>query len=256
MFRLLKISPPHGWRGVWWELAIVTLGVLVALVAQQSVNAIDRNKDRRFTEAALRDELGLNAIMAFERLTIENCLRSRIAALGAKLSAGGAYWRADPIYVHSATYRAFAMPGAYRTPNRQWSHAAWDTAVSSGVLKTMDRQRVSDLSFIYRQVVELAQLQQTEAQQTPRLSFLAYGQPMDQAMHREALSALAAVDASNRMMVILGEQFLDRVRALNLAFDVDALGGPAMNGARGPKGVIAAQRTYRGSCVKNLPLQL
>jgi hypothetical protein len=39
MFRLMKIRPPNGWPTVWWELAIVTLGVLIALGAQQAVDA-------------------------------------------------------------------------------------------------------------------------------------------------------------------------------------------------------------------------
>ena len=37
MFRLLRLSPRHGWHAVWWELGIVTLGVLIALAAQQTV---------------------------------------------------------------------------------------------------------------------------------------------------------------------------------------------------------------------------
>ncbi len=40
MFRLLKLKPPHGWAAVAWELAIVTLGVLIALGAQQIVEDI------------------------------------------------------------------------------------------------------------------------------------------------------------------------------------------------------------------------
>src|SRR4051812_5611318 len=35
MFRLLKFKPPRGWSAVAWELGIVTLGVLIALAAQQ-----------------------------------------------------------------------------------------------------------------------------------------------------------------------------------------------------------------------------
>ena len=35
MFRMLKLNPPHGWRAVAWELAIVTAGVLIALGVQQ-----------------------------------------------------------------------------------------------------------------------------------------------------------------------------------------------------------------------------
>lgn len=256
MFRWFKLSPPHGWPAIWWELGVVAIGVLIALGAQQVVESTRQSQDRAFTEAALRDELGLNAMMAFERLAIEDCLRGRIASLAGKLNAGGDRWQADPIEVRSTTYSAFAMPGAYRAPNRQWSHAAWDTAVASGVLKTMDRQRVSDLAFAYSQVIELGQLQQTEAQLTPKLSFLAFDQPIDQGMRRDALSALAAADASNRMMILLGGQFIDRVRSLRLGVDVNTLGGPAMNGAKGPAGVVAAQRNYRGACVKNMSLKL
>ena len=39
MFRMLKLNPPHGWRAVVWELAIVTLGVLIALGVQQVAEA-------------------------------------------------------------------------------------------------------------------------------------------------------------------------------------------------------------------------
>ena len=37
MFRLLRLKPPHGWGAVAWELLIVTLGVLIALGAQQLI---------------------------------------------------------------------------------------------------------------------------------------------------------------------------------------------------------------------------
>ena len=40
MFRLFKLRPPHGWNAVAWELGIVTLGVLIALAAQQLVEAL------------------------------------------------------------------------------------------------------------------------------------------------------------------------------------------------------------------------
>jgi hypothetical protein len=57
MFRLVRLSPPHGWSAVAWELGIVTLGVLIALVAQQFVDGIhDRNEVAQL-EGALRAEL-------------------------------------------------------------------------------------------------------------------------------------------------------------------------------------------------------
>ena len=52
MFRLMKLRPPHGWPPVWWELGIVTLGVLIALAAQQMVEAVNNRRVANETRAA------------------------------------------------------------------------------------------------------------------------------------------------------------------------------------------------------------
>ena len=57
MFKLLKLDPPHGWNAVAWELAIVTLGVLIALGAQQLVDGIHKRNEVAQLVAALRSEL-------------------------------------------------------------------------------------------------------------------------------------------------------------------------------------------------------
>jgi hypothetical protein len=44
MFRLMKPRPPYGWLPVWWELGIVTLGVLIALAAQQMVETLHERR--------------------------------------------------------------------------------------------------------------------------------------------------------------------------------------------------------------------
>jgi anti-sigma-K factor RskA len=57
MFRLTKLTPPHGWSAVAWELGIVTLGVLIALAAQQFVDGINRRSEVRQLVGGLRGEL-------------------------------------------------------------------------------------------------------------------------------------------------------------------------------------------------------
>lgn len=57
MFRLLRLKPPHGWSAVAWELAIVTLGVLIALGAQQFVDGINQRNEVVELTGALRSEL-------------------------------------------------------------------------------------------------------------------------------------------------------------------------------------------------------
>jgi hypothetical protein len=57
MFRMLKLAPPHGWNAVAWELGIVTLGVLIALGAQQFVDGIHQRDEVAQLVGALRSEL-------------------------------------------------------------------------------------------------------------------------------------------------------------------------------------------------------
>lgn len=57
MFRLLKLKPPHGWNAVVWELAIITLGVLIALAAQQVVSDLNDRRIAAETRREVTDEL-------------------------------------------------------------------------------------------------------------------------------------------------------------------------------------------------------
>ena len=83
MFRLLKLRPPHGWNAVIWELAIVTLGVLIALAAQQLVS---NSTDRRIadqTRAEVTDELNSDLMSLALRQSIEPCIDRRLSELRA-----------------------------------------------------------------------------------------------------------------------------------------------------------------------------
>lgn len=57
MFRLLKLKPPNGWSAVGWELAIVTLGVLIALGFDQMVKGINERGDVDDVRRALHAEI-------------------------------------------------------------------------------------------------------------------------------------------------------------------------------------------------------
>jgi len=81
MFRLFKPTPPHGWNAVAWELGIVTLGVLVALGAQQIVQTIQWKSDVRETRRALDAELSRD-LAAFDwRWNKRACNEARLDEL-------------------------------------------------------------------------------------------------------------------------------------------------------------------------------
>lgn len=81
LFRLLKLKPPNGWNAVAWELGIVTLGVLIALGAQEFVQSLHWDREVKETRQALDAELSRN-LAAFDfRMDANECLVARSAEL-------------------------------------------------------------------------------------------------------------------------------------------------------------------------------
>jgi hypothetical protein len=83
MFRLLRLKPPHGWNAVARELVIVTLGVLIALGAQQFVQAINDRSTASATRREVRDELNSDLMSMALRQSVEPCIGRRLSELRA-----------------------------------------------------------------------------------------------------------------------------------------------------------------------------
>ena len=86
MFRLIKLKPPHGWNAVAWELAIVTLGVVIALAAQQIVESLHDRSTAAQTREEVADELNSNLMSLALRQSAEPCINQRRGELRAIVS--------------------------------------------------------------------------------------------------------------------------------------------------------------------------
>src|SRR5438045_1184070 len=90
MFRLLKLTPPHGWNAVVWDLAIVTVGVLIALGAQQFVDDFHWRGEVRDFRKAVRAEISNNLATYTYRRDENRCVEARLDELQRWLDS----WRA------------------------------------------------------------------------------------------------------------------------------------------------------------------
>jgi hypothetical protein len=86
MFRLMKLKPPHGWNAVAWELGIVTLGVLIALGAQQLAQWLTDRSTAAETRADFTNELNSDLMSIQLRQSIEPCIERRLDELRAILA--------------------------------------------------------------------------------------------------------------------------------------------------------------------------
>jgi hypothetical protein len=134
MFRLLKVKPPHGWNAVAWELAIVTLGVLIALAAQELVSSIHQRNEVDQLIGALRTELADNRARWEHVRNSDPCTLQRLDALerwNATAPAGARLNRA---------YRLFV-----------WNQhtGAWDLAKSSETMSDIPLKERVTIASLY-----------------------------------------------------------------------------------------------------------
>jgi hypothetical protein len=134
MFRLTKLKPPHGWSAVAWELGIVTLGVLIALAAQQLVDDIHQRHEVNQLVGALRSELADNRARWEHVRNSDPCTLQRLDALE-KWTA-----TAPPNAKLNRAYRLFV-----------WNQhtGAWDLAKSSDTMSNIPLQERVTFASLY-----------------------------------------------------------------------------------------------------------
>lgn len=252
MFRLIRLNPPNGWNAVVWELAIVVLGVVIALGAQQAVETFRWRGEVRRTEEALTIEIAESIVHASERQMVGRCLSDRLTYLIGKVSSNRP-WKGDPMPMQptATAIRTVvkSVPAAYRTPNRKWNDNVWEAAQNGGVFNHMPRERVAAFSKIYAIMEGLRKDNEFEHQVFPQLLYLSFDTELDPAARQQALAALGRLDWLNATTLVDGQRLIDEVRAMRLDFSRTGLIREVTERER-------TQRAFRGKCVQHFKVQL
>lgn len=238
MFRLLKISPPQGWRPVSWKLGIVTLGVLMALGAEQMASTQHWQGEVRDSDRRISDELSYDLVYAYERLAINNCLEPRLAELRDELINGGAIWTGSQARFADDIYKPL-FPPVYRTPNRPWTTDSWETALNGQVLGHFQPERVAQFASLFDSVSTLRRSQSEELDLAASLGDLAFSGPISVAERRANLKLVAKLVALNARIIFLSREMLKDAQKAGISPNQKLL-----------KESLAEQRRYRGNCVR------
>lgn len=241
MFRLMKVKPPHGWNAVAWELAIVTLGVFVALGAEQLVSNWHWQSEVRKSDRRISDELGDNLVNAYERLAINNCLEPRLAELRDNLIKGEPMWTASRARFVNDIYNP-VFPPVYRAPNRPWPKNVWETAINGEILGHFRPERVAQFAALFDEASSLQRSQSKELDLAASLGDLAFTGPISAAERRANLKLVAELGALNARIVFQSRRILKDAGNAGLSPDPELL-----------KENLDEQRRYRGECVRWRP---
>ena len=245
-------GPPQGWAALRWEVGVVFLGIVLALLAQQIVDTLYWRGQAAQAKHNIEEELLEHERDAYERLAVTPCLRNQLLRLSAGLSADRRPWEPIPMIVYPGkdmpTLARKVTPTAYRAPTRLWIDEAFKTAQSTGALDHLPSDLVATYAGIYRRSRRSIEMQDIEEEAANRLSVMAVRGESPAGSRTALFEALARADFASSYMEtsVKGE----------LELLADALKGRDIERRRKMVGdAIALQNRFRGPCVLALKLQ-
>jgi hypothetical protein len=239
--RLHFPQPRHGWRAFVGEIAIIVVGVLIALAAQQAMDKWRWAQDVERTRTDLDDEILYNVALSAERIAVNSCLKRRLSELGMAVAASDGRWTPISASGMGKSILNPAIPLVYRAPNRVFTTDVWEQAKANGILNHMNPVDVQSYSSTYAQIAHLREHNAEEQRLMPALSFLGFAGPIDPSSRERAITTIASLDLHNNWMLIIGQQVADVAGLSTRRLSADALSET--------KEAFDQQRKVRGACV-------
>ena len=209
-------KPLHGWREFVGEIAIIVVGVLIALGAEQVVEAMHWRHQAKYAQAALRVEIQDSVNSAAERLAVDDCLRGQLAALRDSIgpTAGGSA-------LNLPSNEGRVIGDLYATPWRAWARGVWDTAVASDALNHVPTDSLNGYAQTYKAIQDLDDIVRRERDKKGGLAPLSLGK-LDKGQAGAVLATLTDLDRDRADMLIAGKDLREQAAKLGIRPSTDA----------------------------------
>jgi hypothetical protein len=155
-----KPKPVHNWREFLKEYAIIVLGVLTALAAEQAAEALRHHAEAAEARDTVRAEVVTDITRIQQRVFAESCVDARLAEI-------------------EKTVGSTAVDGRIRSPS--WigrppryaiETARWDAAVQSGRVSLLSADWQSQFGFLYTTLRYYYEMSNAEQQTWSKLDGL------------------------------------------------------------------------------------
>lgn len=210
MFRLLKLKPPHGWNAVGWELGIVTLGVVIALAAQQWAENLSWSNKVGATKRALRAELQEHYGYAVEFRAVYPCLQAQLDQLRNRVLSSRSVLEPAPVYSEESFHYVL------RLPSKVYPNDAWVAAVDDGTVRSLDQPTRRLLAGHYGQLPEMAELISAMNTIEPGLVALTHPLPLDPTVRYLIVKDIEQLRGRLEYLDLINGQVIDYVTRVGM----------------------------------------
>ena len=198
------------WRDFAREYAIIVLGVLTALFAQQAAQAFEWHQKVDAAIADMDNELTRgNGPQAYVRLAMHDCVASQLDDLRGTIE-------------HGDRAQARKLIEAFWLPKRTWDSLARESATASDVASHMPHDRMFQYRIAYETVPDLQRLADKELADLGNIRALpATGGAIETPEKIAALQAIESLKVDNDTTVRESTFMLSHMQLMHLALDRD-----------------------------------
>ena len=206
-------KPLHGWREFVGEVAIIVLGVLIALGAEQAVQSFEWREKVQAAQSDMDNELTAgDGPQAYVRLAIHDCVATRLDSLRASIERGdrtASRKHIDQVWL----------------PSRTWDSLAREAATAADIAAHMEHQRMLQYRIAYEMVPDMQRLSEKELADLGHLRALpASGGPLASGEKLAGIDAVEALKLDNGTFARESRFLLARLKAMGLALDQGFVG--------------------------------
>jgi hypothetical protein len=225
-------KPLHGWREFAGEVAIIVIGVLIALFFEEVVQRWDWDRKVNAAEVAMqRETFWDNAPEMVQRASIQPCIDAQLDAIRTAAESGKP--RAQVVGLVDRLYLPFVT----------FDTVAHQNATASDVSPHMPKDRVDLWTQAYAMVPMIDATNAVESADAARIRAIKRtGGPLSLAEQMELLEAVEAVRSDGRRMLSGINWSMTVLPRLGASIDKDRL-----------KSFMDSARLHYGTCARDLP---
>jgi hypothetical protein len=200
-----KPKAVHGWRELLKEIGIIVIGVVIALGAEQAVEAIHWMYQVDAGEAALKVAFLREADNIAQRDVQSDCIAQRLNFLSQIVERA------------SESGRLPAMRAIGHPPFTPWTIGAWDALVANDTVSHLPRKKMLDYVQIAQRTAVLSGMSDRENDQWTILdSVVGPGRRLSDVEAEQLRVTLAQAAESNRLMRRTSSRLRELVKGTGL----------------------------------------
>lgn len=222
---------PHSWRELAKEIAIIVVGVVIALFFDSIVDAWRWHRTVASAKAAMRHELLWDdGPQIYQRAALHPCIAASLDGIRSAVDSGAS--RAE----------VAQLVNRFSLPFLSYDSVARDAANASDAWSHMGQDEAEPFTLLYAVMPLMNETSMREAYDVGRLhAFSRTGGPLTQAESSQLLDAVEALRIDEQFMWTGADYQMRELRQL----------GPL--DAESKRHLMQTARVHYGACVKDLP---